>query len=106
MAEEPSYSQARWARQFDEITGEIAKYASICRVNLLDSGNIQRVLNGDATVCGVQNDSAFKKMRSLLMMHYSVREKAVAALGPQETLKIVDEIVARLRKRLGDSPGN
>ncbi len=101
MAEEPGYSQARWARQFDEITGEIAKYASICRVNLLDPGNIQRVLNDDATVCGAHNESAFKKMRSLLMMHYSVRQKAVAALGPQETLKIVDEIVARLRARLG-----
>jgi hypothetical protein len=101
VAEEPSYSQARWAKQFDEITGEIAKYASICRVNLLDSGNIQRVLNDDATVCGVHNESAFKKMRSLLMMHYSVRQKAVAALGPQETLKIIDEIVARLRAKLG-----
>ena len=100
MAEEPSYSQARWAKQFDEITGEIAKYASICRVNLLDSGNIQRVLNDDATVCGVHNESAFKKMRSLLMLHYSVRQKAVAALGPQETLKIIDEIVARLRAKL------
>ena len=101
MAEETSYSHARWAKQFDEITGEIAKYASICRVNLLDSGNIQRVLNDDATVCGVHNESAFKKMRSLLMLHYSVRQKAVAALGPQETLKIVDEIVARLRTKLG-----
>jgi hypothetical protein len=101
VAEEPSYSQARWAKQFDEITGEIAKYASICRVNLLDSGNIQRVLNDDATVCGVHNESAFKKMRSLLMLHYSVRQKAVAALGPQETLKIIDEIVARLRAKLG-----
>ncbi len=101
MAEEPGYTHARWAKHFDEIVEEIAKYASICRVNLLDSGNIQRVLNGDATVCGVHNESAFKKMRSLLMMHYSVREKAVAALGPQETLKIVDEIVARMRARLG-----
>jgi hypothetical protein len=101
MAEETSYSHARWAKQFDEITGEIAKYASICRVNLLDSGNIQRVLNDDATVCGIQNESAFRKMRSLLMLHYSVRQKAVAALGPQETLKIVDEIVARLRAKLG-----
>lgn len=101
MAEDTSYSHARWAKHFDEITGEIAKYASICRVNLLDSGNIQRVLNDDATVCGIQNESAFRKMRSLLMLHYSVRQKAVAALGPQETLKIVDEIVAQLRAKLG-----
>lgn len=101
MAEDTSYSHERWAKQFDEISGEIAKYASICRVNLLDSGNIQRVLNDDATVCGIQNESAFRKMRSLLMLHYSVRQKAVAALGPQETLKIVDEIVARLRAKIG-----
>ena len=59
------------------------------------------MLNDDATVCGVHNESAFKKMRSLLMLHYSVRQKAVAALGPQETLKIIDEIVARLRAKLG-----
>lgn len=101
MAEEQGYTHERWAKHFDAIIEEIAKYASICRVNLLDAGNIQRVLNGDATVCGAHNENAFKKMRSLLIMHYSVREKAVARLGPQETLKIIDDIVARLRTRLG-----
>jgi hypothetical protein len=39
------------------------------------------------------------------MMHYSVREKAVVALGPQETLRLVDEIVKRLRERFGDTLG-
>lgn len=105
MAEEPSYRNARWTKHFEEIDKEIAKYAALCKVRLLDPGVIQRVLNDDATVCGTANPAMFRKMRSLLMMHYSVREKAVVALGPQETLRIVDEIVARLRERFGDTLG-
>jgi len=39
------------------------------------------------------------------MMHYSVRAKAVAALGPTVTLRMVDDITARLRERFGGSLG-
>ena len=39
------------------------------------------------------------------MMHYSVRNKAVVALGETETLKLMDQIVARLSKRFGDKLG-
>lgn len=105
MAEEPSYRTARWAKHFEEIDKEIAKYASLCKVRLLDPGVIERVLNDDATVCGSANPAMFRKLRSLLMMHYSVRERAVVALGQQETLRMVDEIVNRLRARFGDSLG-
>lgn len=105
MSDEPSYRNARWSKHFEEIDKEIAKYASLCKVRLLDPGVIERVLNDDATVCGSANPALFKKLRSLLMMHYSVREKAVVALGPQETLRMVDEIVTRLRERFGDSLG-
>ena len=44
-------------------------------------------------------------MRQLLMMHYSVRDKAVVALGEQETMAIMGDIVERLRKRFGDELG-
>jgi hypothetical protein len=44
-------------------------------------------------------------MRQLLMMHYSVRDKAMVALGEQETLAMMGEIVERLRKRFGDETG-
>jgi hypothetical protein len=104
MADKPSYRTTRWFKHFEEIDNEIAKYAAICRVDMLQPGVIQRVLDNDTTVCGAYSEASFKKMRNLLMMHYSVREKAVVALGPQETLRIVDEIVARLRKRFGGSP--
>jgi hypothetical protein len=39
------------------------------------------------------------------MMHYSVREKAVVAIGEAETLMIRDEILQRLRARIGDKLG-
>ena len=66
---------------------------------------IERVLHNDTLVCGTQNKRAFDKLRSLLMMHYSVRDRAVVALGEAETMAIMNEIVARLRSRYGDRLG-
>jgi hypothetical protein len=40
------------------------------------------------------------------MMHYSVRDKAVVAIGEKETLAILGDIVERLRTRYGDSLGS
>jgi len=102
---EPSYQTKRWSKHFDEIDAEIAKYAIMCRVRILDPGVIERVLKNDPLVCGATNPKAFEKLRGLLMMHYSVRERAVVTLGPEETLRMVNDIVARLRERLGDSLG-
>ena len=104
-ADKPTYSQVRWAEHFDEIDREIALQASLCKVPLLDPGVIERVLKKDTQVCGAENPRAFDKLRSLLMMHYSVREKAVVALGEAETLLILGEIVQRLRARYGDRLG-
>jgi hypothetical protein len=105
MTDEPTYGQVRWAKHFDEIDREIAQLAAVCQIPLLDPGVIERVLNKDTLVCGTQNPRAFDKLRSLLMMHYSVRERAVVALGQVETLKIVAGIVERLRGRYGDRLG-
>ena len=108
MAEDTSakpYRHARWLNHFEEIDREIAQLAVVCQIPLLDPGVIERVLHKDALVCGRKNARAFDKLRSLLMMHYSVREKAVVALGEAETLLIRDEIVERLRSRFGDKLG-
>ena len=75
------YRHARWTEHFDEIDREIAQLASLCKIRLLDPGVIERVLKKDTLVCGTQNPRAFDKLRSLLMMHYSVRDRAVVALG-------------------------
>jgi hypothetical protein len=74
-------------------------------VPILDPGVIERVLHKDTLVCGSQNARAFDKMRSLLMMHYSVRDKAVVAIGEKDTLLIVADIVERLRSRYGERLG-
>ncbi|HEY6132818.1 MAG TPA: hypothetical protein VIW70_02470 [Rubrivivax sp.] len=104
MAEDP-YRHARWLNHFDEIDREIAQLAVTCQIPILDPGVIERVLRKDPLVCGNQNARAFDKLRSLLMMHYSVRDKAVVALGEEQTLLIIDEIVERLRARIGDKLG-
>ena len=57
------------------------------------------------TTCGHQNQRAFDKLRQLLMMHYSVRDKAVVAMGEEETMLIIGDIVERLRQRFGDDLG-
>jgi hypothetical protein len=103
--DEQPHQQERWTQHFDEIDREIAQLASICKVQILDPGVIERVLRKDALVCGTQNPRAFEKLRQLLMMHYSVRDRAVVALGEQETMLIMDQIVERLRKRYGDRLG-
>jgi hypothetical protein len=103
--DEQPYRQERWTKHFDEIDREIAQLASICKIQILDPGVIERVLHKDTLVCGTQNPRAFEKLRQLLMMHYSVRDKAVVALGEQETMLIMDQIVERLRKRYGDRLG-
>src|SRR5262245_54236750 len=101
-----TYSQTRWLEHFNEIDKEIALQASLCKVRLLDPGVIKRVLQKDKSVCGTDNPRAFDKLRSLLMMHYSVRDKAVVAIGEKETLALMGEIVERLRTRYGDSLGS
>jgi hypothetical protein len=103
--EDTGYRNKRWTEHLEEIDLEIAKLATLCKIPLLDPGVIERVLHKDTLVCGTQNPRAFDKLRSLLMMHYSVRDKAVVALGEDETMKIVGDIVARLRARIGDKLG-
>jgi hypothetical protein len=94
-----------WARNLDEVDQEIARLATICKVRILDSGVIDRVLKNDASVCGSKNEGAFNKLRSALMMHYEVRAKAVDAVGEVATQHVIAEIVERLRKRIGKSLG-
>ena len=105
MADEPAYHTRRWTKHFEGIDLEIAQLASVCQIPLLDPGVIERVLHNDALVCGHQNERAFTKLRQLLMMHYSVRDKALVALGQEETMAIIADIVERLRHRFGDDLG-
>jgi hypothetical protein len=99
------YRKNRWYKHMTEIDREIARHAVNCKVPLLDPGVIERVLQNDSSVCGTQNPQSFAKLRSLLMMHYSVRDRAVVAIGQTETIAMVEDIVARLREHIGDKLG-
>ena len=103
--EQPAYHTQRWTHHFEAIDLEIGQLAKVCQIPLLDPGVIERVLHNDALVCGHHNERAFSKLRQLLMMHYSVRDRAVVAIGQQETMAIISDIVERLRARFGDELG-
>lgn len=87
------------ARQFEDIDREIASYAALCKVNILQEATIQRIIDDDASVCGTNNPIAFNKMRDLLMMHYVMRERAFEEHGAAETQAIIDTVVGRIRER-------
>jgi len=99
------HRQSRWYKHMAEIDREIAVHAVNCKVPILDPGIIERVLQNDGSICGTQNPASFAKLRSLLMMHYSVRDRAVVAMGQAETVAMVGEIVERLRAQIGDKLG-
>lgn len=100
-----NYRHKRWAKHFDEIDLEIARACLTLQVRILDPGVIDRVLSNDTSVCGAYQEKLFEKMRSLLMLHYSDRAKAVVALGPDEARLVIRETVARLQQRVGDRLG-
>ena len=94
-----------WAKSLDDVDREIARYATMCNVRILDPGVIERVLKNDASVCGSTNPAAFTKLRNTLMMHYHVREQAASQLGEAQTALLVKSIVEKLRERIGERLG-
>ena len=100
-----NYGGAFSARNLEEVDREVARLAVICKVRILDPGVIDRVLKNDASGCGTKNPAGFDKLRSVLMMHYELREQAVDAMGEALTQRVVAELVERLRKRIGPQLG-
>ena len=96
---------AWWAKNLDEVDREVARLSILCSVKILEPGVIERVLRNDPSVCGTNNPAAFERLRSLLMMHYTVRDKAVRAIGQDATSSLVAAIIERLRKSAGDKLG-
>jgi len=94
-----------WSAQLENVDKEIVRLASICDVRVLDPGVIERIIRNDVSVCGSQNELAFKKLRAVIGMHYALRDKTLDELGPEESNRIVADIVARLREKYGDKVG-
>jgi len=90
-----------WGKQLADVDLEIARLAMLCDIPLNDRSLGLRILDNDATVCGKQNPQAFEKLRALLTMHMSVRQKAIDSMGRAEALALIEETLGRLRQRLG-----
>jgi hypothetical protein len=91
---------SRWHQtQLGRVDEEIARLAAICDIRMLDPGVIERVIRDDETVCGRSSKKAFRQLRALVKMHYALTADSLAALGPEESARIVDSIRTRLRAR-------
>lgn len=86
-------------KQLSSVDAEIAKMAYICDIRLLEPGIIEKVVAGDASVCGKANPEAFRKLRGLVGMHYMLTNDSLQSLGPEETAKILAGIRERLQDR-------
>ena len=90
-----------WGKQLADLDLEIARLAMLCDIPLNDRALGLRILDNDATVCGKPNPKAFEKLRALLTMHMSVRQKAIDSMGRDEALALIEETLRGLRHRLG-----
>jgi len=103
--EQAFHAHERLARSIEDVDIEIVQLASVCGIHILDRGMIARVLHNDSLACDHPNPRAFDKLRTLLMMHYALSDKALADLGPEEGAALLDDLMTRLRLRFGDKLG-
>lgn len=92
-------STAQLLKSLDEIDTEIARLALLCRVRILDSGVIERVVRNDASVCGTENPVAFEKLHNLVTLHFLVRDSAGVAHGHAPVSRVEQAVIDRLRAR-------
>lgn len=93
------FGEAWHEQQLSTVDNEIARLAFLCDIRILDPGVIERVVAHDDSVCGRKNEKAFKQLGNLVAMHYSLTADSIAAIGPEESRKILDRIRERLGKR-------
>ena len=92
----------RSALTLEELDRELARLALLCRVRILDPGVIERVLRNDSSVCSADNAIAFRKLRNLLMVHFTLRTELADSIGQTKTAGIEAFVIARLRKSFPD----
>lgn len=103
MDEHPdAYEILFWEQNLEDLDRELGRLATVCRIRLLDPGVVERVLNGDVSVCGADNRLAFSKLRNLLMMYFIVRQRAAQHLGPQLASDLESHVIERLRPAFPD----
>jgi len=95
-------------QQLDSIDLEIVRLAALCGVPFRNRDELRasliRVLENDASVCGKPNPRAFTTLRAAITMHLDVRDRAIESMGRAQAMAIVDDVAARLGRRLGFEP--
>ena len=80
-----AYRIGWWQNNLDALDRELARMAMLCRVKILEPGVVDRVMQGDESVCGTDNSLAFRKLHHLLLMHFLVRQKSAEATFRQKS---------------------
>ena len=103
MADEPAYHTQRWTKHFEGIDNEIAQL----RQGLPGAAagprrDRARAAQRQRWSAATRTSAPSTSCAQLLMMHYSVRDKALVAIGEQETMAIIGDIVERCASASGE----
>jgi len=90
----PEFKHTYWGRQIDNVAHELSRLAIVCDIELGQPGLAERILKNDESVCGRKNPKVFRQMRQHLMALFSLEERAVERLGPDDTREILDQVRA------------
>ena len=101
MSEANRFTADEWEKRLDGIDLEIVRQATICQVPLLAPGVVERVLDDDRSVCGVEHEVAFKTLRGLLVMHFVEGRHLAESMGAAQAGSVAHHIRQHLRGVLG-----
>jgi len=105
MTDIDRFTTDRWEHLLEEVDLEIAQCAIMCKVRLLDPGVAERLLQQDPMVWDPSRDSAFTKLRGLLVMHFTTEQQIADCIGAEQATAIAERVRAHLRGRVGDQLG-
>jgi len=92
----PEFKHPYWGRQIDAIAHELSRLAIVCDIELGRPGLAERILKNDESVCGRDNPKVFRQMRQHLMALFTLEERAIERLGPEDTKEILDQVRAAM----------
>ena len=90
------FKHTYWGRQIDNIAHELSKLAIVCNIELGRPGLAERILKNDESVCGRSNPKVFRQIRQHLMALFTLEERSIERLGPEDTREILDQVRAAI----------
>lgn len=90
------FKHTYWGRQIDSVARELSRLAIVCDIELGKPGLAERILKNDESVCGRRDPKAFRQIRQHLMALFSLEERAIERLGPDDTKEILDQVRAAI----------